>query len=169
MIKKSSKGQINMSFGLIFSVILVVIFIVFAFYAIKTFLGFENNAKTEKFFSDFQSDVTRIWNNGKFSSETDQYAVPSGITMVCVADLESSARGKNSGIYEELKAVYSGEQNVFFYPVKLDTTYSRHINYLDVQSIVAEENPFCIKTNSGKVSFVLKKESSGSPLVSIGN
>jgi hypothetical protein len=154
------RGQIELSFGMIFSIILIIVFLVFAFYAIKTFLGFSDKAKAGKFFTDVQSDIDRIWRNSAFSSEQREYIVQSNADFVCIIDFSSDARGENSLFYTELRRTNYGSENLAFYPVKLLGTgfESEELKHIDISKITSEENPLCIKTRSGKVTFILKKD-----------
>lgn len=162
-IKKS--GQIELSFGMIFSIILIIFFLVAAFYAIKTFIGFSDTAKVGKFYSDLQSDITNIWGSA-FSSGQHDYIVPGGINLVCFVDFSSSAKGNNSNIYTELKMAYTGNENLVLYPLKYNNFDAKQINYIDLSRITSEENPFCIQTSNGEVSMILEKDY-GQALVTI--
>lgn len=165
MRKRGAKGQMQISFGMIFSIILIILFLGFAFYAIKTFLGFQDSAKAGKFLDDLQSDVNRIWNS-QVSSEQQEYIVPSGINFVCFVDFSSGAIGENAIFYSELKRAGYSQENLVFYPVELGSGFeSKEINHLDIGKTTAGENPLCIKTN-GKVVLRLKKDF-GEALVTI--
>ena len=160
------QGQLNISFGMIFSIILVIVFLVFAFYAIKTFLGFQDQAKADRFYSDFQADMTNAW-QAAVSSQNFSYAVPSGTKMVCIFDSYSGARGSNSFIYNEVNDTSTGQgENVAFYPVKLSSYDSKEIDHLNLEATVAEENPYCINVINGRVSMFLRKDY-GEALVTI--
>ena len=113
----TKRGQLNLSFGMIFSIILIIIFIIFAFYAIQKFLSWQNSAQIGKFKNDLQSDIDRIWQSSKGSQEKE-YFLPTKIKYVCFADYEinDGARGNNRNFYDELELVYYGEENMFFYP-----------------------------------------------------
>ena len=164
--KKSIKGgQIELSFGTIFSIILIIVFLAFAFYAIKTFLSFQDNAKAGKLFSDFQSDVNTAWRSA-VTSQGYYYAVPSGVDMICLVDFNSGARGSNSALYTGLKKAYTGKENLIFYPVKFTGFESIGIDHLNLTSIVLQENPYCINATDGKISVVLSKDF-GEALVSV--
>jgi len=156
MIEKR-KGQLKISFGMIFSIILIVVFLAFAFYAIKTFIEFQDNAKTEVFLDDLQKDVNRIWRSFE-SSESREYFVSSKVDFVCFIDFDSNAKGENSVFYSELeRAHYSGE-NLAFYPVKFTGSESAQIMNLDIEKTTLEENPLCIEANGGKISLILNKD-----------
>lgn len=167
MTKRLSKksGQMEISFGMIFSIILVIAFLVFAFYAIKIFIGFQNDAKAGRFYDQMQLDIDRIWKSSQ-SSEQQEYVVPSFSDFVCFVDFSSDEKGGNSAFYSELKRAYSGNENVVFYPVKFTGLESREINHIDLMETTSGENPLCIKTSNGKVSLNLKKDF-GEALVTI--
>ncbi|MDP3992585.1 MAG: hypothetical protein Q8P79_03720 [Nanoarchaeota archaeon] len=159
------RGQMQISFGMIFSIILIVAFLGFAFYAIKIFLGFQNDAKAGKFLDDIQSDIDRIWRSSQ-SSEPQEYVVPSYADFVCFIDFSSDERGENDAFYLELKRADYGNENLAFYPVKFTGFESKEINHIDIGETTAEENPLCIKTSNGRVSLTLKKDF-GEALVTI--
>lgn len=159
--KKS--GQTELSFSMIFTIILIVFFLVAAFYAIRTFLGFSDTATAGKFYSDLQSDITNIWGNSAFSSGQHDYVVPGGINLVCFVDFNSNAAGPNSGIYTKLKlGTYNDSDNLVLYPLKNNNFDSKTISYIDLSAITSGENPYCIQTSNGKVSMILKKDYSQS-------
>jgi hypothetical protein len=160
-----SKGQMQLSFGMIFSIILIIVFLGFAFYAIKTFIGFSDSAKAGKFFDSFQSDIDRVWKSS-FSSEQQEYFVPSYVNFICLIDFSSDAKGVNSALYPELKKANYGSENAVFYPVKFNNFESKELNHMDTGETTLDENPLCIETNSGKVIVGLNKDS-GKALVTI--
>ena len=138
----------------------------FAFYAIKAFLKFQNDAKAGRFYDDLQFDVGRVWRSSQ-SSEQQEYAVPSYADFVCFVDFSSGARGENSGFYSELKRADYGSENFVFYPVTEFRGFeSREIINIDIGETTSGQNPLCIKAVNGKVSFTLRKNF-GEALVTI--
>lgn len=166
MIKRLSKksGQMEISFGMIFSIILIIIFLVFAFYAIRAFLNFQNDAKAGRFYDRIQEDINTIWRNQ--GAEQQDYVVPSYVDFVCFVDFSSNSVGENSDFYSELKKAYSGSENLAFYPVKFTGFESKNIDHIDTVETTSGNNPLCIKSNNGKVSLTLKKDF-GEALVTI--
>jgi len=133
---KNSKGQMNLSFGMIFSIILIIIFLVFGFYAIKKFVELQQEVQIEQFIEDFQNDVDKMWKSPQGSNEVT-YSLPTKITSICFINDEK--------VYENLrftsKNVIPGEK----------------INNIDIGKITEEENPFCIENIDGKVGFIITK------------
>ncbi len=160
------KAQLSLSFGMIFSIILIVTFISFAFFAISKFLGIQKSVEVGKFLNDFQSDVDRIW-QGSQGSEVKTYSIPKKIEYVCFADYTEQERGENSVLYQRLYEVYYENENMFFYPVGSgEGLDSKELKHIDIKRMTEVENPFCIKNNQGKISFTIKKDF-GEALVTI--
>lgn len=151
------RGAMELSFGMIFSIILIIFFLAFAFFGIRTFLGIQDSAKTTKFLNDFQSDVEKVWKSSQ-SSQEKEYFLPKDKSEVCFADFDSSARGSKAGIYSELKRADYGRENLVFYPVIFGESESAEIRYVDLATITENENPFCIQNIEGKVKIRLTKD-----------
>lgn len=155
--KKGKNGQIKLSFGMIFSIILIIVFLAFAFYAIKTFLGIQDAAQTGKFINDLKSDIDRVWKSTE-SSEEKEYVLPSKIDYVCFVDFELPANGPRRDIYSELRFVYFGDENMVFYPLGSSNIDSIDITNIALSEIIFDENPFCIENVRKKVKLTLVKE-----------
>ncbi len=132
---KSKTGQMKLSFGMIFSIILIIVFLVFAFYAVKKFLAMQSTIQIEKFAEDLQSDIDRAWKSTQ-SNKTEEYILPKKIDSVCFRDNE----------YE----------NLIFRPPRI--AEGKMIEHLDIGKITKEENPFCIDNSKGKIRIKLKKD-----------
>lgn len=152
----NKEGQLKLSFGMIFSIILIIIFLTFAFFAIKTFIGVQDTASAGKFVNDLQNDIDIIWKSAQ-SSQQESYSLPSGTEMVCFVDFLVVANGENSAIYNELKKSYYGSENMVFYPRTVQPD-SAKIENIDIAEITKNSNPFCLDSVQGKVSLRLSKD-----------
>jgi len=167
MEKRVCKGaQMKLSFGMIFSVILIIIFLSFAFYVIKMLLDSQAQGTILLFADGLQDDIDKAWKGDQTSQEIS-YKLPSKIELVCFVDFNSGKKGEDDDIYTDLrKGLSNGDENLVFYPVGsgkgLDSKLFKHIN---ITSITKEDNPYCIE-NNGKVEIILKK-SYGENLVRI--
>jgi len=132
---KNRCGQMKLSFGMIFSIILIVIFIVFAFYAIQKFLDIQKTIQIKKFQNDLQSDIDKIWSGPQGSQEVE-YVLPTKIKSICFIDDE----------YE----------NLILKP-SLNFVSIGKIQNIDIVKITESEDPFCIKLIDGKVKMIIKK------------
>jgi len=151
-------GDMNLSFSMIFSIILIVIFISFAFYAIQKFLGIQHAAQIGKFTADLQGDIDKIW-RGSQGSQEQEYFLPSKIKQVCFANYNSTKRGENRDLYDELEQNFYGTENLFFNPTGSAEGFdSLNIKHIDIEQTTITENPLCFENLKGKISLAIKKD-----------
>jgi len=121
----------KLSFGMIFSIILIVAFIAFAVYGIQVFLDIQDKAKIASFVTEFQSDVDSIWRSPQ-GTQKHTYSLPKVAEEVCF---------KQGDEFE----------NMFLKPVEatkmLGLTYINHL----------QDDTLCLAVERGSVSLVLKK------------
>lgn len=138
----SKKAQMKLSFGMIFSIILIVIFIAFAFYAILKFLDLQDSVKIAQFSDDLQYDIDKVWKGSQSEREVD-YSLPTKIKSVCFKDDN----------YENL---------VFRSDKFIERNKIEHINITKI----TKDGEFCVENINGKVRMIIKKEY-GDALVTI--
>lgn len=145
------RGAMELSFGMIFSIILIISFLVFAFYAIKMFVNTSESAKIASFRKDFQADIDRAWNAPQGNQKVN-YGLPKKITEVCI--------------------VKDFDPNLLFYPKEsmgdLNPVNLNHINMTTTIKIgvpgyktrvVDGQNKrmVCFNNTKERVSMVIKK------------
>jgi len=133
----NKRGAMELSFGMIFAIILIAVFIVFAFFGIKKFLIIQEQVKYRQFTEDLQYDIDKIWKSAQ-SSKKVEYGLPSKITEVCFENKDY--------------------KNIRFEP-REEGFDSQTINNLDLTSMFAEsEDPICIRNKEGMISMTLSKD-----------
>jgi hypothetical protein len=161
--RENKKGQMTISFGMIFSIILIIIFISFAFFAIKKFLTLGDTAQIAKFANSLQTDIDRAWNwKGTQSPQEKEYSLPSKIKFVCFADYANYPGGGN-GVYEsyysELKQLHQEFENIFFYPIgSSEGLNSKEMKHIDLEKITDKNNPYCFGNTDGKIKILIEKK-----------
>jgi len=151
------QGQMHLSFGMIFSIILIIAFVAFAFYAIMKIIGLQKSVTVGQFVKDLQEDVDKMW-RGSEGSQPVEYRLPSEITYVCFVDYSIPKEGTWQDLYSPLRRSYTGNENLFFYPSEAaGNLASTEIAHLDMNSIISINNPFCIKNTKGKIKITLSK------------
>ena len=163
---KRSQQILGISFGVIFSLILIVFFIAIAFIVIKHFLTLQNCTELGIFVDNFKADVQKSW-----SSPIDSHVfpgnLPSSIEYVCFADFSRSLKGKNSDIGNELSLFEGKNAQLFFYPSSKACDMPYHpIAHLNMDVILLKDNPYCIPVTDGSVKILIKKDS-GEALVTV--
>jgi len=133
----------KISFGMIFSIFLIVAFLAFAFYAIKNFIGLQGDVQLKQLSEDLQNDVNRVWKSTQ-ASEEQVYSVPKKVTAICFIEDDFA----NLVIHLD-----NGE-------------ITKTIEHIDLIKTLGEENRLCFEPTDQKLTVVLKK-SYGENLVTI--
>lgn len=123
----------RLSFGMIFSIILIIIFVAFAFFAIKKFIGIQDAMKIGQFTDRLQSDVDKLWRGSQGSQEVE-YFLPTNVEAVCFVDKD--------------------DENLIFHSQSF--IEAKNIEHLDIEKITTD-GEFCIESVKSKVKMTLKK------------
>lgn len=134
--KRNRKGALEMSFGMIFSIILIIAFLAAGFYAIKKFIDFQNTIQIEQFSKSLQDDVDKMWKS-QSGSQNLKYSLPTFISSVCF---------------------FSGEELVNMRFTAKNIIPEKQIENIDILRITESENPYCIDNVKGKVSLTIAKD-----------
>jgi len=157
MKRVDKRGQMKLSFGMIFSIILIIIFLVFTFYAIKTLLGMNENVTIGKFYDSLQDDVSKVWQASQ-GSQVEIYSLPGKIKKVCFVDYGNPGIGADSNEYDELSLEASSSKNIVFLPLGSGNSMSSgKINHIDLEQMTMQNNPLCFENKDGKVTINLEK------------
>jgi len=131
------RGAIALSFGMIFSLIVIIAIIGVSFYAINYFLNLGKCTEISLFYRDFQKEVDKAWSS-EITRETFIGKLPRKIESVCFLDREvDSATVIGVGEeYEALEDYFRIGGNTFLYPPEqtCDQTYKtiRHVDLSDL-------------------------------------
>ena len=129
------RGALELSFGMIFSIILIIVFLAFGFYAIMKFIDLQNSIQIENFLRDFQNDVDKMWKSSQ-GSQNLVYSLPNKISAVCFKNDEF--------------------QNLEF--ISKEIIKGKMIEHIDIEKITEDENPYCIQNVKGKISLTILKD-----------
>jgi len=129
-----SKRGIELSFGSVFSTILIITFIAFGIYAITKFIDLQKTIQVEKFLSDFQSDIDKIWKSSQ-GSQVVEYQLPSNIISVCFKEDE----------FENLQ--FSSNKII----------RGKMILNIDIEKTLGAEDFMCVQNIEGKIQMTLVK------------
>ena len=129
-----NKRGLQISFGIIFSIIIIIAIIGVAFYAISYFVDLGRCTDISLFHNDFQEEVNEIWNS-EIARESFVGTLPGGIEAVCFKNPESQVNLRG-GEYEELQDYFVTRGNTFLYPVESACGQeSRIIDHLDLSEL----------------------------------
>jgi len=158
---KSGQNVMGMSFGVIFSIILIIFIIVVAGIVIKTFLKTGDCARIGMFLDEndktsFKFAVEKAWKSPGIDFDYEA-KLPSSLEYVCFANFSSGINGRWEDIGEEIN-VYEDE-NLFLYPIDNSCNQPAHkIEHLNIAEITKTDNPYCIPVFNGKAVINIDKE-----------
>jgi hypothetical protein len=132
--ERDKRGQMKISFNLIFAIILIVIFIVFGIFAIKKFVITQERVGAADFISNIEEEISNTLRQQN-TVQQETFTVPKGVEEVCFK-------------YQQPN---SGNPNMYSVPEGIIEGWIEGINWV-------ETNPngekFCIGVNDqGKISI----------------
>ena len=159
---KRSQEVFGMSFGMIFSIILIIFFLVAAFTAIKYFLDYQKEAQIRMFFENFQDKVNSMYGSaGIVGNEyTFEARVPSDLRGLCYIQYYSD-RASYTGECKNIAGNLSIQPstNFAFYSEKYDKIL-RRAGYKNIENINSASLPsgadtacYCFSISDEKVSI----------------
>jgi len=147
------RGQFQISFGMIFSIIIIIAIIGVAFYAISSFLSLSNCSKIGIFYNDLKTYIEKAW-QATIHEDTLTAILPSGIESVCFGDLTQSPSRKYTREYNEFLKLNKKTSNVFLYPPEKACDFS--LSSIKLEHIKSPEF-FCLPIKTGKVEIKTKR------------
>lgn len=160
----NKRGQIQLSFTMIFSIIIIIVTVAVAFYFIQKFLATGECISTKLFKKDLQEAIDNIWRAPAQAQQQFSENLPSGVKKVCFG----SPNSPDASIYPDIKEqfnLYSKEgDNFFIYPAEKacgGSVARQQINH------VRTDGFNCFNVIDRKVSFKIGKNSSTDAFVRI--
>jgi len=127
----------KLSFGMIFSILLIIAFLAFAFFGIKQFLDMQQKALYLKFQEDLKEDVN-IHYIGEQGSKSFVYDLPNKVTDVCFVNNNP----------DNLAISFSDEP----FPERLT------IPKIDLTQTIRDGSKICFTPEDNKIKLHLVKE-----------
>ncbi|HRZ85685.1 MAG TPA: hypothetical protein P5277_02795 [Candidatus Paceibacterota bacterium] len=170
-LKKHKKADFSMSFNMLFSIILIAVFVALAIYVINYFLKIQCSISLGSFKDNLQKEVDRMWKSDTTGKSNEKYRIGS-IGRNCAEQIcffntkDKKFKGIYSEQYDELIPYVLKQNNLYFYPIKKSSKLYFEIKNLDTSNI--ENNPQCFSVEKGIVKIPLEKGSSDA-LVKLSN
>jgi hypothetical protein len=160
---KSIKGQIQMSFGMIFSIIIIIATVAVAFYFIQKFLDTSDCVVLGDFKSKLQEDIDGAWRS-PIAQKKFIGSVSRGIESVCFGSLADRKPGSNEDEFQEFSYLVDSNKNLFIYPS--NEACNGRSAALELKN-VDSTGFFCKKVINGKIELNILKESATEALVKV--
>ena len=157
----NKRGALELSFGMIFSVIIIIAIVGVAIYAITTFLNIGKTSQIGLFHQRFQETVDDVWASS-ITNRVVSFSIPKSVKLVCFGSLSGSTYNPQyEDEFRELKRYSSNfeQQNTnrFLYPSDKAGEFAyKKVEKVDLSGML---NGFdCFPVDSGTVKIRLIKE-----------
>lgn len=160
-LSKNKKAEVfGMSFGMIFSIILIVFFIIIAGIAVNAFLKWQKEAQIGLFIKELQNEAAIAFASPDYDNSGKPFksSLPSGVEEVCFINMSSAIKDASNVekmVYDYAKKqTHTASNNLFIYaPEKNYKTKWASVKKIDL----SQKNPICIPVKNGAVSIKIKR------------
>ncbi|MFH1307921.1 MAG: hypothetical protein ABIH72_03645 [archaeon] len=153
---RGKRGDMQLPFGMIFSIFLIVLFVIIAFIAINHFLELRKCTQIASYMGDLKDSVDIVWKSPSSSQEFSGY-MPKDIDYLCFVDFSKASTNKKD-IFDELKRYDIYEASVYLYPPEQACNLPYYyIPDINISKITNRLNPYCIENIDSKISFRIEK------------
>jgi hypothetical protein len=147
------RGQFSLSFGMIFSIILIIAVIAVASFVLTKFISTSKCTQIGFFYNDLKDHTDEAW-RARIHQDTFSSSLPAGIELVCFGNLTQTPISKYRNEFESIRKLQRTERNVFLYPTqKACDSNLASINLLHVKT----NNFFCVPVIDSKISIKTSK------------
>jgi hypothetical protein len=150
---RGGKGQIQLSFGMIFSIIIIIATVAVGFYVVTYFLNLSSCTKVGLFWDSLNKEIDKAW-NADMTETVFKGDLPSGIKKVCFGNFTQAYAASDSIQFNELRTYEIPGRNAYLYP----TGKACDIAFYALKHARTGEF-FCVPVSSGKASIKLSKTS----------
>ncbi len=148
------RGQLHLSFGMIFSIIIIIATLAIAGYILVRFLDFGTTISCKIFFKNVQDEIDKAW-AADLTSKVIAFPVPKEVLGACFGNsTQSPLKSKDQERFDDLQA-FQGDSNVYLYPSGKGCSFSDgHFTLKHAQT----PGFFCVAQQNSKIQFRLTKE-----------
>lgn len=156
------KGVFEMSFSMIFSIILIVSFIALTSYVIVKVISTKGCAETGLFFQDLQNYIKEAWQADIHEDTFTGAGLPTSVKYVCFGNFSQTPSSEDRERYNTLKRYNQGTKNVFLYPPESICDNNQFSITLEH---IKTNNFFCSQVEKGKIQIQTLKSKLGQPVL----
>lgn len=147
------RGVFEISFGMIFSIIIIIAIISVAFYVLTKFMGVSKCTQVGLFYDDLKTYTEKAW-QAQIHKDTFTGSLPSSIKLVCFGNFTQSPQSKYSAVFNDLQEHQGRDKNVFLYPIPQECDFSLSALKL---AHVKTSNFFCVPVKNNKMQISSEK------------
>ena len=148
------RGQMEISFGVIFSIIMIIAILATSFYVIKYFTSLSRCSSTGLFYDSLRDEVDTMW-KASGGRQLFSYIAPGSVDYACFGNMTTQAKTTDRERFDEIyRTNRLSDYNLFFYPLTkgCKALNSQHVEHVNIPEF------FCVKPVEGEISVILEKD-----------
>lgn len=147
------RGVFEISFGMIFSIIIIIAIISVAFYVLTKFIGVSKCTQIGLFYDDLKEYTEKAW-QAQIHKDAFSGSLPSSIEFVCFGNFSQSPQAKYISIFNDLQEHQGRDKNVFLYPIPEECDLSLSAIKL---AHIKTSSFFCVPVKNNKMQIKSEK------------
>src|SRR3989338_9566610 len=158
----NKRGQIQLSFGMIFSIFIIIATVIIAGYVIIQFVSNKDNAQCKIYYQKLQDSIDDAWKRDSSGIDVRREPYPSlseNMNSVCFGNISQQVlSSKDASLLEDISLYAKRESNFFFYPSNSCGSGNTAFILKHIKTI----GFFCVPVEKGKIGIKLIKGKSDS-------
>jgi hypothetical protein len=146
------RGQIQLSFGMIFSIIIIIATLAIAGYVLISFLNTGKSVSCKIVYSNLQKEVDSAWRQD-IVQDIFEAKLPESVEKICFGFSNQTYSKQDEKAIESIEFYGNEESNILFYPKNgcKDVDFVYKLNHIRTDSF------FCVNVVDGKFKIKLNK------------
>jgi len=140
------RGNLELSFNMIFSIILIIAILGAAFYVLSFFFNINKCTNNGLFYKDLQTEIDKAW-NADFAEDTISLSLPGSSDFVCFGNVSLGAEPGITKQYDEIKFYGTRGNNLYIYPIK--SACNKDLSSYNLKHVQSSKM-FCAPVKEGK-------------------
>ncbi len=154
MMNRGKRGQVQLSFGMIFSIIIIIATLAVAGYIIVKFLNIGTEVSCGLYFNDLQEEIDRAYFAQGEIQDVFNEKIPDGINSVCFGNSSQQLIDRNDEEkFDEFQFYSKPGNNMFFWPRSVcnNREFSYSLEHINADGF------FCISVSNEKAGIKISK------------
>jgi len=154
--KSNKKAQLQISFGVMFSIIIIIATLAIAGYVIVKFLSTSEDVECKIFYSDLQKKIDEAWGSDGSAAYPFSKKTPGKTEKICFGFINQSLLdSKDKAVFDALNE-YSNpnsKNNLFFYPINScgESAFAFSLKH------IKSDGFFCVPVSGGEANVKIAK------------
>ena len=154
----AKRGQLQISFGVIFSIIVIIFTLAVAGYIIIKFYDLGVSVSCKTYYQDLQEKIDKAWASQGEVRDVFSKGEPSGVKSICFGNMSQLSNAEDSDEFEDFKFYAKVDSDMFFSPRSVcdSGTFTYDLKHAKTDSFFCVNAGEGVKLTKGEFDSVVK-------------